>query len=338
MKTKIHNPPSLILNEGHVLDVYYDDYDAMMKSAENWEHHCTYQLLPYAFKGHHQLLQFHSMQLGYIQRPGGFMTNVSSPKDCFSFGVIEECRDKACFDSMKLQAGDIVFLDASRPLNFMTNNAIKLCVVNLQTENLGALLPKISEALYHTIKDTNGVMSKTLRDMWIQFTEQSNLEKDKEEAFGEAEKKINHLLMKLLTEQTPELPKLTKGERTVLKIRDQVYNHMDAKINIDSLAKQHQISKKTLHNSFKSLFGFTPDHFLRQLKLNLVHNELKKSNPKQSTVLRIAQKWGFMHMGNFSGYYSKLFGENPSQTLQKDYLGGIPIIEQSCVSRQEEML
>ncbi len=113
---------------------------------------------------------------------------------------------------------------------------------------------------------------------------------------------------------------------------------MDAKFNIDSLAKQHKISKKTLYNNFKSLFGFTPDYFLRQLKLNLVHNDLKKGNPKHSTVTRIAQKWGFTHMGHFSGQYAKLFGETPSQTLHRDYDKDIAIIENACVSRQEEIL
>lgn len=337
MNTKNHTPPPLVLNEGYFIDVHYDGFDGMVNSAKNWEHHCTYQLLPNALKGHHQVLQLHSMQLGYVERPGGFMYDASSPKDCLTFAVIEACADKACFDTMKLQTRDIVFFDDSRPLNFMTNDTIKLCVVNLQKENMGDLLPKISQALYHTIKDTDGVMSKTLRDIWKQFMDQPNVKKGNE-TFRNAEEKINNLLMKLLSEQTPTLPKLTKGEKTVLNIRDQVYHHMDAKINLDSLVKQHQISKKTLHNSFKSLFGFTPDHFLRQLKLNLVHNDLKKNDPKHFTVSQIAQKWGFTHMGHFSCYYSELFGQVPSLTLRTDYHGDIAIIEKSCVSRQEEMI
>ena len=337
MKTKKHNPLPLILNEGYILDVYYDDYDAMMNSAENWDHHCTYQLRPNALKGHHQILQLHSMQLAYVQRSGGFMYDVSPPKNCLTFAVLEECADKACFDRMKLESGDMVFFDDSRPLNFMTNDTMKLCVVNLQKEKMGALLPKFSQALYHTIKDTDGVMSKALRDIWKNFTDNDECKMNKK-AIMEAEEEINNILTKLLREQTPILPKLTKGENIVLNIRDQVYRHMDGKISIDSLSKQHQVSKKTLHNSFNSLFGFTPNYFLRQLKLNLVHNELKKSNPRQSTVSKIAQKWGFMQMGHFSGYYSQLFGENPSKTLHREHHGAIPIIEKSCVSRQEEII
>lgn len=328
-------PPPLILTEGYFVNHYYDGLEEMHSHTENWELHCTYQLLPNALKGHHQVLQLHSMQLSYVQRPGGMMDNSSSAKDCLTFAVLEESADKACFDRMKLQAGDIVFFDDSRPLNFLTNDAFKLCAVTIQKEKMGALLPKVSQALYHTIKDTNDVMSKALHNIWKEFTDQGECKKDKK-AFRDAEEEINNILMKLLTEQTPTPPKLTKGEEKALDIRDQVYRHMDGKINIGSLAKQHQISEKTLQNSFKSLFGFTPNHFLRQLKLNLTHNDLKKSDPNQSTVMRIAEKWGFMHMGRFSNFYTELFGENPSQTLRRDYQGGIPIAK-SCVSRQEEM-
>lgn len=337
MIRKKHIPPPFVLNEGHSLDINYDGYDDMAGSAENWKQYCTYQLLPDALKGHHQILQLHSMQIAYVQRPGGFMYDTSSPKDCFNFAVVEECADKACFESIKIHTGDIVFFDDSRSLNFMTNNAIKLCVVNIQKDKVGTLQPKISQALYHTIKDTDRVISKTLREIWKQFTSQDGLKKDSDR-FRNTEEKIKGLLLKMLTEQTPTLPKLTKGEKIALKIRDQVYYHMDAKFDIDHLANEHKISKKTLHNGFKSLFGFSPGHFLRQMKLNLVHNELKKSNPDQTTVSRVAQKWGFTHMGHFSDYYAELFGEVPSLTLRRDYHGDIAIIEKSCVSRQEEMI
>ncbi|WP_415407947.1 helix-turn-helix domain-containing protein [Sulfurovum sp. CS9] len=335
MQTKKHIPPPLILNEGYFVDHYYDGHEEMHSHTENWDLHCTYQLLPNALKGHHQILQLHSMQLSCVQRPGGMMDNSSSAKDCLTFAVLEESTDKACFDHMKIQAGDIVFFDDSRPLNFLTNDAFKLCAVTMQKEKMGTLLPKVSQALYHTIKDTDDVMSKALNTIWEEFTEQGECKKDKE-TFRDAEEKINSILMKLLEEQTPTPPKLTKGEEKALDIRDQVYHHMDRKINIESLSKQHHISERTLQNSFKSLFGFTPNYFLRQLKLNLVHNELKKSDPAQSTVSRIAQKWGFTHMGRFSSFYTELFGENPSKTLKRDYQGN-PAIAKSCASRQEEM-
>jgi hypothetical protein len=50
----------------------------------------------------------------------------------------------------------------------------------------------------------------------------------------------------------------------------------------------------------------------------------------------MALKWGFNHMGRFSQDYTKLFGENPSDTLKSlEYIKGNMI--STCISRQEEM-
>jgi len=121
-----------------------------------------------------------------------------------------------------------------------------------------------------------------------------------------------------------------------LAIRDQVYAHMDGKVNIASLARQHNVSEGTLQNSFKSLFGFTPKNFLRQMKLNLVYRDLKEADIEYETVSNVARRWGFMHMGHFSNYYTELFGENPSQTLKTPYLPENSMSGE-CVERQEEM-
>jgi hypothetical protein len=52
--------------------------------------------------------------------------------------------------------------------------------------------------------------------------------------------------------------------------------------------------------------------------------------------MRVAQKWGFSHMGRFSKYYTDLFGENPSSTL-KISIPQIDGMKVHCVERQEEM-
>ena len=112
---------------------------------------------------------------------------------------------------------------------------------------------------------------------------------------------------------------------------------MDAPINIASLAIKHQISEKSLQNAFKSLFGFTPKLFFRLTKLNLIHHELIHSNSKETSVIRVANKWGFKHMGNFSKQYTELFEENPSITL-KTVNPMIDEINEQCVQRKEEII
>ena len=333
MKDKKYNPQPLLLQSGAFFDEHYDGYTQMEESVTNWEHHCTYQLLPHGLTGQHQVLHLHSMQLSYGERPGGMMNDVNCAKDTFTFAIIEESKDKICFDRLKIQAGDILFLDDSRPFSFMSNDAIKFCTVNIQIDKINSLLPEISDLLNHTIKDTNDELSKKLRHFWREFTDK----KQDEKAFKKAEDEISNILLKLLSEQTPLPSKLTKGEEVALAIRDQVYEHMDGKVSIESLAKQYEVSEKTLQNSFKSLFGFTPKRFLRLLKLNHVSHELKNLDPKESTVSKVAQKWGFSHMGYFSKYYTELFGESPSQTL-KNHLKKEEYMSEVCASRQEEIV
>ena len=263
------------------------------------------------------------------------MHNIGSPKECFTIGVAEACAGKVCFGHLKLQTGDILFWDDSYPHNFVTNDAVQFTIVTIRKSDLGSRLPKLSKAIDHLIHDTDARFATTLREIWKRFTESSH-EKKNTQSYQEAEEEILSVVMELLSEQIPAKPKLTEGEKIALSIRDQVFHHMDGNISISSLAKQYKVSEQTLQNSFKSLFGFTPNLFLRLLKLNIVRQELQKSDPGQSTVSKIAFKWGFSHMGQFSAYYTELFGENPSLTLkntQSDEKG----LEEACVSRQEEI-
>lgn len=274
------------------------------------------------------------MQLAYVERIGGMMYDVIPAKDCLTFAVIEESGDKICFDRIKIQAGDIFFFNDSQAYSFMSNDSIKFCVVNIKKENMGILKSKMSRALNQTIKDSNNMMSETLRHIWKQCTNKDKKQDTK--VFKNIEFEITKVLSKLLNEQTPVFPKLTRGEKIALEIRNQVYGHMDGKISIESFAKQYAVSEKTLQNSFKSLFGFSPNRFLRLLKLNHIHHELKHLDPKKNSVSKVAHKWGFTHMGQFTRYYTDLFHQNPSQTLKTLY-DQEKSMEESCAVRQEEI-
>jgi len=335
MKKKIPDLEPLILTEGYFSDQEYSSHDTMEKSINNWKQFCPYQLQPDGLSGRHRILQLNSMQVAYAHRKGGTMHNAGSPKDCLAIAVVEKCAGKACFGRIKLQAGDILFFDDSHPHNFISSDIIQFIVVSICKKKLGAKLSKFTHILDHHIHDTDGLFASTLNQIWERFTDSSHQTKETVK-FIEAEDEILSIIMKLLSEQTPRIPKLTAGEKTALEIRDRIFEHMDGKFTIHTLAKEYKISAQTLQNSFKSLFGFTPKYFFRILKLNLVHQELLKNNPDQSTVLKIASKWGFSHMGHFSKYYSELFGENPSHTLKTVYCEEKGISE-ACVNRQEEM-
>ena len=285
--------------------------------------------------GRHRVLQLNTMQIVFAERQGGTMHNAVSAKDSISIAVNEICVGKVCFGRIKMDTGNILFFDDSKLYNFITNDTIKFAVVTIQKSSLGSRLSKLSRVLDQCIRDTDACLTALLHRILKRFTDSPKLMRDTQSC-QEAEDEIFSAIMELLAEQTPAMPKLTVGETKALDIRDQVFGHMDAKIDITSLAKQYHITEQTLQNSFKSLFGFTPKHFFLLLKLNMAHYDLIENSPDQSSVSKIALKWGFTHMGRFSSYYTELFGRNPSQTLRSPYCQETDNAN-DCVVRQEEM-
>ncbi len=303
----------------------------MTESAKNWDIHCSYQFVPHAHTGVNHVIELPSMQLSYSHREGGFMHSAISPTNSFSIAVVIECAGISTFDRIKLSKGDIVFFDDEKAYNFMSKDAIKVAIVSIPNTKVKHFQLKLHAAIGHYMKDHEDILANTLQKTLEAFAHNAknlNLQKIEDE--------IVALLNDLFDTQTPKIAKLTKGEKTVLEILEQIYGHMDGKVSIASLAKQYSVSEHTLQKSFKSLFGFTPKRFLLLLKLNHIHYDLKYADPTSSSVSRIAQKWGFAHMGRFSRYYTDLFGENPSVTLQREQTQEESMTSE-CASRQEEI-
>ena len=312
--------------------INFDSQQEMSQSATNWDHHCSYKLLPYAYEGEHNVITLPHTQLSYSHRRGGFMHDAFSPPNAISIAVIQECYEAACFDTFKLHAGMVLFFDNRQAFNFMSRGEIKVAIISLPSDLCHSFGLNIENYFGHYVEDTDGTLSSLFNTALKSYldTAHSINEQQVEDAFIT-------LLSSLIQDAEIKDVKLTKGELIALTIRDQVYRHMDGKVNIDAFAKEYKVSDQTLQNAFQSLFGFTPKQFLMRLKLNLVHHDLQKYQPKIATVQTIASKWGFTHMGRFSKIYTELFLVKPSETLKKGKLLDENMISE-CVSRQEEML
>jgi AraC family ethanolamine operon transcriptional activator len=57
--------------------------------------------------------------------------------------------------------------------------------------------------------------------------------------------------------------------------------------------------------------------FLRALRLNGVHRDLKAAKPPGNSIQDIAATWGFWHLGHFVTDYKRMFAELPTETLRR---------------------
>ena len=302
--------------ETRFINQTFDKTDLMRKSSPNWAYEETYTLLPQALEGRNSIIFLPQIQLSYAIRSGGILYEVASPKGTISVGVVEELEDKACFGHTKLKEGRVVIFDDKKPYSMVTNGRFRAAIVSFPKKAYRELSRELAKHNLEAVGDSDRRL-QTLLENILKKVEKDPSILDNETKAAEMEEEVMQTVTSLFQEQTPTLPKLTKGEKIALQIRDRIYKRLSKKVTIASLAQEYGVSEQTLQNAFKSLFGFTPSRFLRNLKLNHVRRALIKADPDEDAIVHVAKRWGFTHMGHFSRYFTDLFGENPSVTLKR---------------------
>jgi AraC-like DNA-binding protein len=102
------------------------------------------------------------------------------------------------------------------------------------------------------------------------------------------------------------------------RVRDAIdYMHVRAQepISTTDVATQVGMSIRGLQQAFRRQLGEAPNTVLRGIRLDRVHEELRTASPSETTVAQVATRWGFAHLGRFSGAYASRFGEYPRDTL-----------------------
>ncbi len=92
--------------------------------------------------------------------------------------------------------------------------------------------------------------------------------------------------------------------------------HVGESVSIAQLSSASGVSERSLRNAFYDVCTTSPKRYLRLLQLHHVRRALR-SPQDASTVTDVATLHGFFELGRFAGEYKALFGEVPSQTLQR---------------------
>jgi AraC family ethanolamine operon transcriptional activator len=103
----------------------------------------------------------------------------------------------------------------------------------------------------------------------------------------------------------------------IKKARDILHANINERFNSEILTHELGISQRQLQRLFKARYGISPKRYLLNLRINAVRKELLQADPKSATISGIALKYHFFDLNHFSKAYKMLFGELPSQTLQK---------------------
>lgn len=87
-------------------------------------------------------------------------------------------------------------------------------------------------------------------------------------------------------------------------------------LTITELCKITHVSRRALHYCFEQGLGVSPIQYIRDCRLNEIRRILLK-NEKEITIADLALEFGFFHISTFNAHYKQLFGETPTQTIQR---------------------
>lgn len=93
--------------------------------------------------------------------------------------------------------------------------------------------------------------------------------------------------------------------------------HAAEPLTTADIARELGVSSRSVQASFQHGLDTTPLAFIRQVRLERAHAELRAADPQETSVAEVASRWGFAHLGRFASAYRSLFGEQPRRTLQR---------------------
>jgi AraC-like DNA-binding protein len=102
--------------------------------------------------------------------------------------------------------------------------------------------------------------------------------------------------------------------RSLRRALEYIESHLAATVTVTDIAAAAGCSARTLHEYFREHVGASPMGYLRELRLQRVHQELRRTG---RPVTDVAYAWGFTHLGRFSAAYRRRFGELPSHTARR---------------------
>ncbi len=140
---------------------------------------------------------------------------------------------------------------------------------------------------------------------------------DEPECVASAEDDLHERVASML--QVPQLPHDLPPEtrnRALRRAREYIEAHAAERFSLSTLCVESRCSERTLRTAFREHLGTTPMAFVKKLRLEGLRRDLRDASSHATTVLDLALRWGFWHMGHLGRDYLSAFGETPSETLR----------------------
>lgn len=101
----------------------------------------------------------------------------------------------------------------------------------------------------------------------------------------------------------------------IAKAQNYMRKNFAEPIGPEDVARAIDVSARALYAGFRAYLNTTPMRYLKDLRLDMVHQALMSLESHRTSVTTIAMNCGFSHLGHFCAAYKQKFGELPHETL-----------------------
>ena len=172
--------------------------------------------------------------------------------------------------------------------------------------------PRIYTLTGPLLSHIRGEMYKWRQMSMLDFSKRAAILARREEALAIAV--LNGLRDHVDMLETPFL----SSDKVVKLVLDYVHSEPSDEITAVKMCTLANCSQSWLEHSFKKRFGVTPKKYLKYLRLSRLRENLLHPNEVDGrTVIELASVYGFWHMGQLAADYRNVYGELPSDTLNR---------------------
>ena len=107
------------------------------------------------------------------------------------------------------------------------------------------------------------------------------------------------------------------SRRAVARAEAYLHDRQTTSVAVSELSRIVGISERNLRRAFQSIHGTSPKRYMLVERLGAVRRVLRDPSNQTARVTDVAARYGFSELGRFAGYYRKVYGETPSDTLRR---------------------
>lgn len=321
-------PPSAdyVVEPSSVVSTEVHDVDAMAACIEDGLSGEYVQLESGAFSARWTVLRLHTLVLQFSREDVAAVHRIRVPADKWVFVVPLSVPDGVRWDGHAVSRETLMVCPPQSESFVFDPGGTELAVVSMGLEAAEELVEGVearigvSSAPRAVRPFPRDLGSLTSNIVALHATAEVRPGAISRELAERADALVKHGLRRcLLGVVAGEVVKESLRSRTsiVRRVEEFFRDHVDETVSMTRLSTIAGVSERSLRNAFYRVCATSPKKYLRIWQLHQVRRSLRSAPGGPSAVTSVATQHGFYELGRFAGEYRALFGEVPSETLQK---------------------